>query len=193
MISSLSNCNELRIDGDLRREAPESVRETLAIPDGEVRLRCGSQVVERVKHAEARLRHQRSAVVAHAADRFGDPGRIAGEELVVFGRPQEPDDAQLDDEIVDDFLGAFLGDDAGSEVALEIDVEKRRGTAKRHRGAVLLFYAREVAEVQPLHRFLRGRSRTRDVEAVAFGHLAQLFQRADLLGQLLAIANDVVG
>ena len=43
----------------------------------------------------------------------------------------------------------------GGEVALEVDVEERRGAAERHRGAVLLLHAGEVAEVEPLHGFLR--------------------------------------
>ena len=56
------------------------------------------------------LGHERAAVVAHAADRFGDPCRIAGEQIVVLGRAQEPDDAELDDEVVDHLLRLLLGD-----------------------------------------------------------------------------------
>jgi hypothetical protein len=35
---------------------------------------------------------------------LGDPGWIAREQLVVFRRAQEADDAELDDEVVDDLL-----------------------------------------------------------------------------------------
>ena len=47
--------------------------------------------------------------------------RIAGKQLVVFGCSQEADDAQLDDEVVDDFLRLFFVDHAGREIALEVD------------------------------------------------------------------------
>ena len=78
---------------------------------------------------------------------------IAGEQLVVLRRAQEADDAQLDDEVVDDLLRLLLGERARREIALEVDVEERRGAAERHRRAVLFLHAGEVAEVQPLHRF----------------------------------------
>src|SRR3954469_6820403 len=45
------------------------------------------------------LKHQRAAVQGHAADAFGNPGRVAGKELVVLGRAQEAHHAQLDDEL----------------------------------------------------------------------------------------------
>ena len=79
------------------------------------------------------------------------------------------------------------------EVALEVDVEEGRAAAERHRRAVLLLHRGEVAEVEPLHGFARGPRRARDVEAVARGHLLQFLQRADLLGQLLAVADDLLG
>ena len=55
------------------------------------------------------------------------------------------------------------------------------------------FTAGQVAEVQPLHGLLRGARRNGDVEAVAGGHLLQFLERADLLAQFLAIADDLVG
>ena len=118
---------------------------------------------------------------------------IAGEQVVVLGRAQEPDDAELDDEVVDDLLRLLLGNRACGEIALEVDVEERRRAAERHRRAVLLLHARQVAEVEPLHGLFRVRRRTRDVEAVARRHLLQFLERPDLFGQLLAIADDLVG
>ena len=92
------------VDRDLRGEAAEAVGQPRRVPDREVRLRRRAEVVERLQEAEAGLRDQRPAVVAHPADRFGHPGRVAGEQLVVLRRAQEADDAQLDDEVVDDLL-----------------------------------------------------------------------------------------
>ena len=65
-----------------------------------------------------------------------------GEQLVVFRRAQEADDAQLDDEVVDDLLRLLFGEHAGREVALEVDVEERGRAAERHRGAVLFLHRR---------------------------------------------------
>src|SRR4029453_17861684 len=58
--------------------------------------------------------------------------------------------------------------------------------------AVLLLDSGEVAEVEPLDGLHRVARRARDVEAVALRHLAELSERPDLLGELLAIANDLV-
>ena len=153
---------------------------------------AGPEVVERVQKPEAGLRHQRPPVVAHAADGLRHPGRIAGEQVVILGRAQEAHDPQLDDKVVDDLLRLRLGQRAFREVALEVDVEERRGAAQRHRRAVLFLHGGEVGEVEPLHRFARGARRPGDVEAVALRHRLQFVQRADLLAQFLAVANDVL-
>ncbi len=181
------------VDGHLRREVPEAVRHPRGVPDREIRLRCRAQVVERLQHAEAALRHERSAIVSHAADGLGHPRRIAGEQLVVFRRPQEPDDAELDDEVVDDFLRLLLRQPARLEIALEVDVEEGRAAAERHGRPVLLLHRGEVAEVQPLHGFARGPRRARNIAPVGRGHRLQFLQRPDLLGQLLTVADDFLG
>ena len=61
-----------------------------------------------MQHAEAGARDQRPSVQIHAADAFGRPVRVAAEQRVVFGRAQEPDDAQLLHELVDQLLRAGL-------------------------------------------------------------------------------------
>ena len=116
---------------------------------------AGPEVVQRVQHAERALGDQRAAVLAHAADDFGHPDRIAREQLVVFRRAQEAHDAPLDDEVVDDLLRLRLGQRAFAQVALEVDVPERRQAPGRHRRAVLLLDRGEVAEVGPLHRLAR--------------------------------------
>ena len=86
-----------------------------------------------------------------------------------------------------------FGEDAGGEIPLEVDIEECRCPAERHGRAVLFLHTGQVPEVQPLNRFLRGARRARDVEPVARRHLHQLLERADLLGELLPIADHVVG
>ena len=80
-----------------------------------------------------------------------------------------------------------------AQVALEVDVPERGEPPGRHRRPVLLLDGGEIAEVGPLHRLAGVRRRPGDVVAVARPHLLQLLQRPDLLGQLLAQANHVLG
>ena len=79
------------------------------------------------------------------------------------------------------------------QVALEVDVQERRGAAQRHRGAVLLLDGGQVGEVEPLDGLAGGAGRAGDVEPVARGHLLQFFERANLLAEFLAVADDLLG
>ncbi len=145
-----------RLDRELGAEVLEALRQALAPEDGHVGLGGRTEVPEGLEHPERVPRDERAPVLAHAADRLGDPRRVAREELVVLGGAQEPHDPQLHDEVVDDLLRLALGDDAREEVPLEVDVEEGRRAAERHRGAVLLLDGGEVAEVEPLHGLARG-------------------------------------
>ena len=51
-------------------------------------------------------------------------------------------------------------------------------------------YGREIAKIEPLHRFTRCRGRPGNIKAVALCHRLQFIQCADLLAQFLAVAND---
>ena len=82
--------------------------------------------MKRLQKTKTGFGDQRATIIAHAADRFRHPGRVAREQLVIFGRAQEADDPQLDDEIVDDLLRLLLGEGAGLQVALKIDIEESR-------------------------------------------------------------------
>src|SRR4051812_24250562 len=104
-----------------------------------------------MKEAKTGLGDQRTSVIAHAADGFGHPGRVAGEQLVIFGRAQETDNPELDYEIVNDFLGLRFVECAFGEIALEVDVEKGGNAPKRHRRAVLLFDGGQVSKIEPLN------------------------------------------
>ena len=181
-----------RVDGHLRGEPAEAVGQPRRVPDREVRFGRGAEIVERLQQTEAGLGDERAAVVAHSGDRLGDPGRVAGEQFVVLGCPEEADDAQFDHEVVDDLLRLLLVERPGGEIAFEVDVEKRGGAAERHRRAVLFLHSGEVAEVQPLHRFFRRAGRAREIKPVARRHRDQFLECPDLLGQLLAVADDLV-
>ena len=132
-----------------------------------------------------------SAVLAGAAERLGDPHRVAAEELVVLRRAQVARHAQLQDEIVDDFLRAALVERALFQVALKVDVEEGGDAAEAHRRAVLLLDRREVGEVDPLHGLARVFRRAGDVVAVHFRHLLHVVQRGDLVRDLLHEADRV--
>ena len=133
-----------------------------------------------------------AAVVAKASIRPGCPVRVAGEDLVIIDGAQEADDAQLENQGVDDFLGVFLGDDASGEVALEVAIEEGGQAADGHCGAILGLNGCQVAEVGPLYCLVSGLSRLGDVEAVGLSHLLELLQGLDLLGVLLAEACPVL-
>src|SRR5262249_19250564 len=107
------------IDGHLSGKAPELIGQPRRVPDRQIGLRRGSEVVESLQKTKARLRHQRPAIVSYPTNRLGDPGRIACEQIIVFRCSQEANDAQLDYEVVDNFLGLLLGETACRQVALE--------------------------------------------------------------------------
>ena len=146
-----------------------------------------------MQHPEGRLGHQGAAVLAHAAQRLGDPYRVAGEQLVVLGRAQEADDPPFDHHVVDELLRLLLGQLAGAQVALDVNVPEGRQPAGRHCRAVLLLDGSEIAEIGPLHGFARRRGRPRNVVAVVRRHLLQFLERADLLGKFLAQTDHVLG
>ena len=160
--------------------------------DRQVRLGRRTQVVQGLQEPERGPRDQGPAVVAHAADRLGHPRRVAGEQRVVLGGAQEAHHAQLDDEVVDELLGGGLGQGAGVDVALQEHVEEGRDPAQAHGRAVLLLDGTQVGHVEPLDRLLRGDRRAAQVQVVHVAELDQLGQGADLLVELLAVADDRV-
>ena len=70
---------------------------------------------------------------------------------------------------------------------------KRRDAADRHRRAVRFLDGAEIGEIRPLHGLLGIRRRPCDVAIVELRHRREILQRADLLGQLLARADHLVG
>ena len=181
------------IDRRLDREALEALGQPRRPEHGDVGLGRWSEVVQGVQHPECALGDERAAVLAHSTHHLGYPNRIAGEQFVVLRRAQEAHDAPLDDEIVDDFLGLRLRQRPFAKVPLEIDVPERGQASRGHCRAILLLDGGEIAEVGPLHRLARVARRAGDVVAIEQCHLLQLLQRPDLLGQLLAQPDHVLG
>ena len=179
-------------NGDFGAEFLEVFRQLDAPQHGQVRLRRGAEVDQRVQEAVAHFSDHVAAVQRHAAERFGDPGGIAAEQLVVGRGAQETHDPQLHDEVVHELLNLLFGVLAAPEVGFGVDVEEGRDAADRHRRAVLLLDRREIAEIEPLDRLFGVFRRAGDVEAVFGGHRLEFLERLDLFGDLLALA-DVVG
>ena len=95
--------------------------------------------------------------------------------------------------MVDQLLGLALGQGAVVEVALDVDVQEGGDAADAHGRAVLGLDGGQVAEVEPLDGLLGVFGRLGDVVAVNFGHLLHPLEGADLPGDLLPQADDVVG
>ena len=95
--------------------------------------------------------------------------------------------------MVDQLLGLGLGQDARGQVALDVDVQESGDAAHAHGGAVLGLDGGQIAEVQPLDGLLGVAGRLGDVVAVDGGHLLHPLEGADLAGDLLPQADDVVG
>ncbi len=182
-----------RGDGDLGGVLAEVLLETLAVENGQVRLGSGAHVLEGVQETVVVLGDERTAVLAEASDLKGGPNRVAGEELLVARDAGELDHAELEDEVVDELLGLGLGDLAGLEVTLDVDVQEGGDAAHGHGGAVLGLDGGEIAEIEPLDGLGGVGGRLGDVVAVDLGHLLHALESTNLVGELLALTNDVIG
>ena len=134
-----------------------------------------------------------AAILTNTADSFSDPHRVAAEQLVVLWSTQMTRHTQMQHEIVYDFLRFTLSHQTSFDVALEIDVEESRGTAKAHRGTVLLLNSSKVCKVKPLNGFFGILCRMGNIKAIGSGHCNHVIERLDLVGQLLRTANLFFG
>ena len=180
-------------DGNVRAVAAERFGHVGGVEDGHVGLGRGAHVLQRMQEAEIVLRHQRTAVQAGAAHGEGRPHGVAGEELLIALDAGELDHAELHDHVVDQLLGLLLGDEAALQVALDVDVQEGGDAADGHGGAILRLDGGQVAEVHPLEGFLGVGGGLGNVKAVLFRHHLHILQGIDLLGDLLALADDLVG
>ena len=176
-------------DRNFRTEAFEVLRKTRTPEYRQIRFRRGSEIDQRVQEAVGHFRDHVPSVDRHAAERFGDPGRIPGEKLVVCRRAQKTDDPEFHDEVVDKFLNLLLREDSVLQVAFRITVEEGGDPSDGHRRAVLLLDRRQIREIEPLNRLSGVFRRTGDVESVLRRHLLKLFQGFDLFREFLALAD----
>ena len=173
------------IDGHLGGIFLEALRQGGGVQNGQVRLRCGAHVFQRVQEAVAVLGDHAAAIHADAAHFQRCPHGVAGEQLVVAGDAGKLDHAELHDHVVDQLLSLGLGQGAVVQIALDIDIQEGGDAAHAHGSAVLGLDGGQIAEVEPLYCFpgiLRG-----------LGHLLHALQGTDLAGDLLAQADHVVG
>ncbi len=140
--------------------------------------------MQRVEVTERVFGHQRTAIQPHPADHFGGPNRVAGEQRVELRGTQETHHADFHNEVVNQLLRLNFIQHARFDVAFNIDIKEGRSTAQRHRAAVLGFHRCQVAEIEPLYRFLSITRRTGNIKAVLSRHFGNLLQGAAVLGQL---------
>ena len=177
-------------DGGLGAEALEVDRQPGGPEHRQVGLGGGAQVLQGVEIPVGHPGDHAPAVDAHAADGFGDPGGVAGEEGIVLGSAGELDQPQLHDEVVHKLLNLLLGEGAGGQVPLGVDVQEGGGAAQAHGRAVLLLDGGQVAEVEPLDGLLHVGGGPGDVKAVDLPQLLELLEGLDLLAQLLPLPGD---
>ena len=182
-----------RVPADFDAVALEILGQVLGPENGDIGLGRRAEIGQRMQHAVAALRHQRPSIEVHAADALGRPIGVAAEQSVVVGCAQEAHDAKLLNELIPKLLGAGLVQRAFLQVALDVDVEEARDAANRHGRAVGFLHRAKIGEIGPLHGLLGVGGRAGDVIAIELRHRSQIFEGADLLGELLACPDDLVG
>ena len=181
-----------RVAADLDAVALEILGQILGPEHRYIRLRCRSEIGQRVQYAVAALRNQRAAVQVHAANAFGSPVRIAAEQCVVLGCAKKADDTKLLHKLVPELLSPRFVEFAFLQVPLDVNIQKRRYPSNGHRRPIGLLDGPQVSEVSPLNCFLRICRRLADVVAIELCHRPQIVERAHLLGKLFADSNDFI-
>ena len=179
------------LDGDLGTVLLPVLGQVVAPQYGQVGLGGSAEVIQGVQITVAHLGDHVTAVGAHAAQALGDPGGIAGEDVVVIGGTGELDQTQLHYEVVNELLDLLLGEYAVAQVTLGIDIEEGGGAAKAHGGAVLLLHGGKIGKIDGLDGFLDVGGGLGDIAAVDAGHRLELLQGTDLLGKLLTVTDDI--
>ena len=180
------------VDGNLGGELLPGSRELFRPEDGHVGLRGSAHVVKGLQVTEAGLGYQGSAVEAHAAERFGGPDRIAGEQGIVFRSAEEAYHAELHDHVVNQFLSLLLGEHAVPDIAFDVDIVEGGGTAVGHGSAVLGLNSSQITEIGGLHGFLGGLCRAGNIAAVGSGHLLEFAESLPLFLDFLAGTNGIL-
>ena len=181
-----------RRDGDAGGVFLEVVRQCRRVEHRQIRLRGRPHVLERVEEAEVIARDHVATVHADARHLERRPDRVAREQLIIRWDAGELHHAELQRQVIDELLRLLLRQRPLGEVAADVDIEEGGNAADAHRRTVLRLDRGQIAEVEPLDGLLGVLGRRRDVVAVDLGHLLHLLQRADLLRNLLALADDIV-
>lgn len=97
--------------------------------------------------AERGFGHQGFPIDPHAAHRFGHPGGVASEKIVVFCGAQMAYQSQFDDKLVHQFLNFFFPAKASLQIALKIDVQEGGGPAQGIGGAVIFLDSCQIGHI----------------------------------------------
>ena len=142
---------------------------------------------------EAHLCYHVTSVNTNAAQRLGNPYRVASEDLVVLRCTSELYATQLHDEVVNELLNLLLGEGAVPEVSLCVYIKEGGSTSKGHSSTVLLLNCAQIAEVYCLDSFLNVCCRVGNIAAVGCSHFLHQLKSCDLLGNLLTKTDNVIG
>ena len=157
----------------------------------QIRFRGRAQIFQGVQIPEGHFRNHVPSVHGHSADGLGDPLGISGEQGIILRCPGIFYHPQLHDEVIHKLLDLGFGVNAQSQIPVCVDIQKGRGSAQAHGGAVLFLDGGQIPEIEPLDGFLRVPGRLGNVKAVALCHDFQFPQRTDLFGQLFPAADPV--
>ena len=180
-------------DGNLSRILLEVLRKLAAVENRQVRLRGRSHVLKRMKETIIVLRYHGTAVHSNAGNLQCCPYRISGKQLIVGLDSCKLHHTELHGDMVDQLLCLGLCKRSFLQITIDVNIKEGGNSAHAHCSAVLSLDCCKIAEVQPLNRFLRIACRCGNVIAVSLCHLLHSLQSTDLLGDFLALTDDVVG
>ena len=138
---------------------------------------------------EAVLRHQGFPVNAYTANGLGYPRGITAEQFIIVGSTQVANQTQLDDELVNQFLGFFFGDHPIDQIALDINIQEGRRTAQGRGRAVIFFRTGQIRHIDSLYRVMGRNRRFRNIHTVRSRHGGNVTQGANLHAHFFAQAD----
>ena len=142
---------------------------------------------------EGVFRNQRCSLYAHTSDGFRYPGRIASKEFVVFGGSQMAHQAQLNDKLIDQFLGFFFRQRPPLQIALDIDIQEGGRSSQRSGRSVVLLNTGQVSQVHKLYGLTSVGRRLAQVDSILCSHGLNFFQCAHLLAELFPDTDQLIG
>ena len=101
--------------------------------------------------------------------------------------------AQLDDELVNQFLCVSLVNIAIVKVVLNIDIEEWGYIAQWHGCTILFFYGSQISHIYPLNGFLCICCGATQIQSVIFSHYFDFLQGFDLFCHFFAQTDTGIG